>query len=131
MLENWDEFEAEFEGRCHSEIKRSRADRSINNLTFLDFKNDSESDEEAFRMLIGELERSSCLVHDEDQSNHAICTALWSAVEEFPWSLDALAKPGIEFDYHIVVESLADSIKTVAFYITYSNNGTNPYGTSN
>lgn len=56
----------EFYSRYHSEMRRSRAARSLKNLKFSIFRKDYKTDEEAFRKLITELEMLSCLVHEED-----------------------------------------------------------------
>lgn len=66
----------ELDSRYYSEMRRSRAARSLKNLNLNNFKKDYKTDEEAFRKLISELETLSCLAHDEDQSNHALSTAL-------------------------------------------------------
>lgn len=71
----------------------------------------SDNNKDAFRESIGEMERLLCLALDYKQSNHALCTALWSAVEAGTWSLHALEKHGIEDHYRSAVEALTDSIQ--------------------
>lgn len=73
----------------------------------------------------------SCLSHDEGHSNDALRTELCSSVEGCPWWLHALWKPWIEDNYPTAVEDLTDSIQKFAIYNTYSNDGGNPYPTSN
>lgn len=65
-------------------MRRSRAAKSVKNLRFSDFQKKVDNKAETFRELLGELEKLSCLAHDEEQSNHARCTALWSSVEGCP-----------------------------------------------
>lgn len=126
----------EFDYRYHCKMRRSRAAKSLKHLKFNNFKNDYKTDEEAFKYLINE--RMSYLAHYEDQSNHAVCTALCSAVEGCPWSLHAMTKSGVENDYPTAVEVLTDYIQKFDisgvfinnYSITYSNNSSrNPYPT--
>ena len=132
---SWHEIINDFEGRYHSEVRRSRAARQMKKLKFADFKKNTSDEEEAFRNLIGELERLSCLADDEDQTNHSLCSVLWSAVEGCPWALHAQAKSGIGDDYPIAVEALTDYIQKFTLYGNYSSNpypsrhNSNPYPT--
>lgn len=73
-------------------MRGSRAVRSLKNVKFNNFRNGYKTDEKSFRKLISELYMLLCLAHHEDQSNHALCTALWSAVERCPWYLQAMTK---------------------------------------
>lgn len=59
-------------------------------------------------MISGGTKKLTCIAHDEDHSNHALYTALWSSVQGCPFSLYVLAKPVIEDDYHTAIEALAD-----------------------
>lgn len=101
----------EFDSRYHSEMRRNKAARSLKKLKIKNFRRDCKTDEEDFMKLTSQLERLSCLAHEEDQSNHALCTALWSAVEECPWLLHTMAKSGTEGDYPTAVEALTNSIQ--------------------
>lgn len=74
----------------------------------------SENIQQPGRLIQGlsrELERLSCLAHNEEQSNHAVGTSLWSSVEVCPWSRHALSKPGIEDEFTTAVEALTDFIQ--------------------
>lgn len=64
-------------------------------LKFADLHKDNRKYEEAFRKLLGQVERLSCLGYDEDQSKYALCAALWFVVKGYPCSLHALNKPCI------------------------------------
>lgn len=112
-------------------MRRSRAARSLKNLIFSDFPRKVDDDEEDFRELVGETEKLSCLAHHDYQSNHALITVIWSSVGGTPCSLHALAKSGVEDDYPTAEEALSDSIQKYAIYSTHSNDGGNPYPTSN
>ena len=86
---SWSELVRNFDVRYHSEVKRCRAARAMKSLKFKDFKKKDDDDEEAFRNLVGEIDRLSCLAHDDDQSNHSLCAVLWTSVEGCPWALHA------------------------------------------
>lgn len=60
-------------------------------------------DVEAFRQLVSEIERLASLANDEDQSNHALCTILWSVVEGQDCDLHAQGKHGIEEQFTMAV----------------------------
>lgn len=79
------EMTEEFDSRCHSEMRRSTAVRSLWDLKFNNFRKYYKIFEKRFRKLISDLEILSCLAHDE--CYYALCTALFSAVERCPWSL--------------------------------------------
>lgn len=76
----------------------------------------SENDEDEFRELKGKLGRLSCIVHKEDQCNHAICTALWLSKNGCLWLLHALLTPCIADGYPIALQALTDSIPKLAAY---------------
>lgn len=55
-----------FDSRYRSEMRRSKAARSLKSLKFNNFRTDFKTDEEAFSKLTSELKRLSCMAHDED-----------------------------------------------------------------
>lgn len=57
------------------------------------------------------MERLAILAHKEDQSNHALCTVLWSSIEGQDWELHAQAKPRFEVQFTTGVEAAVDSIQ--------------------
>lgn len=79
-------------------------------MTFQKFRNEACNDEDAFRKLLAEMERLSCLAHGNDQSYASLCDVLWKAVEGQPWALHAQTKTGIEFVFDRAVEGLYESI---------------------
>lgn len=88
-------------------------DSRYRTLKFNNFRKDYKTDDEAFRKLLNELERLQCLVNDENQYKHALCTALLSEVEGCPLLLHVMTKSGVEKDYPTAVEALKDSIQTI------------------
>lgn len=75
---------------------------------------DYKTDEEDFSNSINELERLSCLAHDEVQSNYALCTTLWSEAEGLN-SINALTKY-CEGNYPTALQSLTGSILKFGVY---------------
>lgn len=77
-------------------------------MKFATFAKIAKSDSDTLRELINEIERLSNLCHDEDQTNHALCTVLWSAGEGNDCALHVQVKKGIENVYLKAVEALMD-----------------------
>lgn len=67
-------------GSRYQRKMRIRAARSFNNLSSTILRRTTKLMKKVSEKLICELERISCLAHDEDQSNHSLCKELWSAV---------------------------------------------------
>lgn len=65
-------------------------------LIFDSFAKNAKTESEALRQLVTEIERSSNIDHEEDQSNHALWTLLWFAIENHDWALHKQRKAGIE-----------------------------------
>lgn len=84
----------------------------------------SNNDDDAFREFTVELERLSCLAHEEEKSKHGPSIELWSSVEGCPWSLHGITKPGRDEDYSTAVEVLTESNQNLAVYFTYINHTT-------
>lgn len=87
-----------FGERYHSSTKRPRFSLQLKAHNFCQFRNEEATDEAVFKKL-AEIERSSCLDNDADQTDDGICDVLWKAVEGKPSALYAQTKDGIEFVY--------------------------------
>lgn len=74
-------------------------------------RNEEASDENAFKKLLAEIERLSCLANNANQTDDRICDVLLKAVEEEPWALHAQTKDGIELIFSKDFEGLLDSIE--------------------
>lgn len=68
------------------------------------------SESKALHQPVTEIYRLAIFAHDEDHSNNALCTTLWSAVGGRDWAVNAHSKQGIEEDFGKVFESVADSL---------------------
>lgn len=90
--------------------KEKRFSRQLKVLTFRHFLTDESSDDAAFKNLLAEMERLSCLAYDKDQTDVTLCDILWKAVKGEPWVLHNQTKEGIEFVFARAVEGLSDSI---------------------
>lgn len=110
-------------------MRKSIPVSSLESFKFINFRKGYKTDEEDFRKVVSELERFSCLPHDEDQFNHSLCTTLWYAVELCPWSLHAMRRYG-EDHYSTDVESLTDAIQKFGIYGAGSNTYSNNHGRS-
>lgn len=99
-----------FKNRYNSDSKRTRFSWTFKELTFQQFRNETTSDDAAFKKLFSEIELLSCLAHDSDQKDETICDVLWKAVEGEPWAVHAQTKDVIEFLFALVVECISVSI---------------------
>lgn len=61
----------------------------------------------ALQQLVTEIELLLSLAHDEEHSNHVLCTVLWSSVVGLDWNLHAQSKQGNDGDYPKVVEAFS------------------------
>lgn len=84
-----------------------------------------KTDEEAFRKLKSDIKRLSCLENDEEQFKHALCTALWAAVEGCTRSFNEMTKMT-----KTGVEAPTDSIQKFEIYGACSNTYSNNHGRS-
>lgn len=69
------------------------------------------------------MERLSCLVHDNDQTDEHLFYILWKAIWGEPWALHAQTKDEIEFVFPGAVEGISDSIHKNTAYENKNKNG--------
>lgn len=50
-------------------------------------------------------------MHEKNHPNRELCTALWSAIKGFHWSLHAMEKLGVEDAYRTELEARTESLQ--------------------
>lgn len=88
-------------------------------LNLTSFAKLSKSESEALLQLVTELESLSNLAHEDDLSNHALYTVLWSSKEGHDLALIAQSKRGIDDVFSKAVEELMDSIRKYESHSTH------------
>lgn len=84
-----------------------RASRELRCLKFDNFRRKYKKDTDAFKHLVSEIERLSCLGEDDDKSNCVMYSVLWTSVEGMEWGLHSLGKKWVENDLQKEVEAIA------------------------